>query len=108
VEVGQDQSSSDAQAQWSSAEAQARKLLQRKVPAGITVNVQTADVSGLGDKAATVYSRNSIAGRKFGISGIYLLKGATFVAFQDLLLGGAPPSTSALQAQARTTLSRVT
>ena len=107
VEVGQDQSSSDARAQWSSAEAKAKKLLQHKVPAGITVSVQTADVSGLGDKAATVYSRNSIAGHKFGISGIYLLKGATFVAFQDLLLGGAPPSTSALQAQARTTLSRV-
>jgi hypothetical protein len=107
VEVGQDKSSSDARAQWSKAEAKARKLLSKKVPAGISVHVQTADVPGLADRAATVYSKNEIAGRKFGISGIYLLKGATVVAFQDLLLGGAPPSTSALQGQARTTLSRV-
>jgi hypothetical protein len=107
IEVGQDKSSSDARKQWSKTEAQARTLLQKKVPAGITVNVQTADVSGLGDRAATVYSKDDIAGHKFGISGIYLLKGATFVAFQDLLLGDSPPSTSALQAQARTTLSRV-
>jgi len=107
VEVGQDKSSSDARKQWARTEAKARTLLQHKVPAGISVHVQTADVSGLGDRAATVFSRDDIAGHKFGISGIYLLKGATFVAFQDLLLGGAPPSTSALQAQARTTLSRV-
>jgi Protein of unknown function (DUF3558) len=107
VEVGQDKSTSDAQKQWSKNEAKARSLLQRKVPAGFSVHVQTADVSGLGDRAATVYSKDNIAGHKFGISGIYLLKGATFVAFQDLLLGSSPPSTSALQAQARTTLSRV-
>ncbi len=107
VEVGQDKSASDARAQWSKEESQARSLLQDKVPAGISVHVQTADVPGLADRAATVYSRNEIAGRKFGISGIYLLKGGTVVAFQDLLLGGAPPSTSALESQARTTLSRV-
>lgn len=107
IEVGQDKSASDAQAQWSQEESKARSLLKQKVPAGISVHVQTADVPGLADRAATVYSRNEIAGRTFGISGIYLLKGGTVVAFQDLLLGGPPPSTSALESQARTTLSRL-
>jgi Protein of unknown function (DUF3558) len=107
VEVGQDKSASDARAQWSREESQARSLLKNKVPAGISVHVRTADVDGLADRAATVYSKNQIAGHMFGISGIYLLKGGTVVAFQDLLLGGAPPSTSALESQARTTLSRV-
>jgi hypothetical protein len=107
VEVGQDKSAADARAQWSMQEAKARALLRTKVPAGISVHVQTADVPGLADRAATVYSRNEFAGHSFGISGIYLLKGGTVVAFQDLLLGGAPPSTSALKSQARTTLSRV-
>lgn len=107
IEVGQDKSASDARAQWSKEESNARSLLKHKVPAGISVHVQTADVPGLADRAATVYSKNEIAGRQFGISGIYLLKGGTVVAFQDLLLGSAPPSTSALESQARTTLSRV-
>lgn len=107
VEVGQDKSAADARAQWSQEESKARSLLKTKVPAGISVHVQTADVPGLADRAATVYSKNQIAGRIFGISGIYLLKGGTVVDFQDLLLGGAPPSTSALESQARTTLSRV-
>jgi hypothetical protein len=107
VEVGHARSSSVAQAQWAKAKAKARSVLQHKLPAGITVSVQTSNVPGLADRAATVYSNNIIAGRKFGISGIYLLKGATFLAFQDLLLGHKPPSTSALESEARTALARV-
>jgi hypothetical protein len=49
----------------------------------------------------------SVAGHKIGLSEIYLLKGATFLAFQDLLLGHNPPSSAAMQAEARTALGRV-
>jgi hypothetical protein len=37
----------------------------------------------------------------------YLLKGATFVGFQNLLLGHAAPSASAMQAEAQKALARV-
>ena len=49
----------------------------------------------------------SAAGQSIALSGIYLLKGATFLAFQDVLLGHAAPSTGALAGEARTALARV-
>ncbi len=107
VEVGQAQDTATAQADWSQAQAQAKALVKEKLPAGMHVSLNTSDVANLGDRASTVYGSTSISGQAVGLSGIYVLKGATFFAFQDLLLGHAPPSTAAMQSEAQTTLSRV-
>lgn len=107
VEVAQAQDAATAQADWSQEQTQAQNLVEQKLPPGVDVSLNTQNVTGLGDRAATAYSTASVAGHKIGISGIYLLKGATFLAFQDLLLGHNPPSSAALQAEARTALGRV-
>ena len=107
VEVGQAHDAATAQQQWSQAQAQAQALIKSKVPAGVRVSVHTSQVTGLADRAETLYGSTTIAGQTIGFSGIYLLKGATFLAFQDLLLGHAPPSTAALQSEAQTALGRV-
>ena len=65
------------------------------------------NVSGLGDRAAFASGSASAAGQTIGLSGIYLLKGATFLAFQDVLLGHAAPSASAMEAEAQKALARV-
>ena len=107
VEAGQDPSPAAAQADWSKERARAQRLLTKKLPAGISLSLNTQDVSGLGDRAAVATGSASAAGQVIGFSGIYLLKGATFVGFQSLLLGHAAPSASAMEAQARKTLARV-
>ena len=107
VEAGQDPSPAAAQADWSKERARAQRLLTKKLPAGISLSLNTQDVSGLGDRAAVATGSASAAGQVIGFSGIYLLKGATFVGFQSLLLGHAAPSASAMEAQAQKTLARV-
>lgn len=107
IEVGQAPDSATAQRDWTREEAKARALIKRKLPAGVTLSVQTSRVSGLADRADTIYGSTTIAGQTIGFSGIYLLKGATVLAFQDLLLGHAPPSTAAMRGEAQTALSRV-
>lgn len=107
VEVGQDPDPAAAQADWSKERARAQRLLTKKLPAGISLTVNTKDVSGLGDRAAVATGSASAAGQAIGFSGIYLLKGATFVGFQNLLLGHAAPSASAMEAEAQKALARV-
>lgn len=107
VEVGQDPSPTAAQADWSKERARAQRLLTKKLPAGISLSVNTKDVSGLGDRAAVAAGSASAAGQTIGFSGIYLLKGATFVGFQNLLLGHAAPGASAMEAEAQKALARV-
>jgi hypothetical protein len=107
VEVAQAQDSATAQADWSQEQAKAQNLVEQKLPPGVDVSLNTQNVTGLGDRAATASGSASVAGHKIGVSGIYLLKGATFLAFQDLLLGHNPPSSAAMQAEARTALGRV-
>ena len=96
-----------ARAEWSGEQARARALAQRKLPAGVHLALNLKNVPGLADRAATAHGVSSLYGHTIGLSGIYLLKGATFLAFQDLLLGHAPPSTASMESEARTALSRV-
>lgn len=49
----------------------------------------------------------SAARQMIGFSGIYLLKGGTFLGFQDLLLGHAAPGAPAMEAEAQKALARV-
>ena len=107
VEVGQDPDATAARADWSKERARAQRLLTKKLPAGISLSVNTKDVSGLGDRAAVAAGSASAAGQTIGFSGIYLLKGATFVGFQSLLLGHPAPSASAMEAEAQKALARV-
>jgi Protein of unknown function (DUF3558) len=107
VEVAQAQDSATAQADWSQEQTQAQNLVEQKLPPGVDVSLNTKKVTGLGDRAATASGSASVAGQMIGLSGIYLLKGATFLAFQDLLLGHNPPSSAAMQAEGRTALGRV-
>jgi hypothetical protein len=107
VEVAQAQDAGTAQADWAQQQAQAQAAVQQKLPAGINISLNTSKVSGLGDRAATANGTTSVAGQTLGLSGIYLLKGITFLAFQDVVLGHAAPSSADMQAEAKTALARV-
>jgi hypothetical protein len=107
IEVTQADSVATAQAAWTAAKAQADAGLKQQLPPGVTVNINTAGIPGIGDQAATVYASDNLGGQQFGISGIYVLKGATFFAFQDLLVGHAPPTVAAMEAEAMTVLGRI-
>jgi hypothetical protein len=109
VEVGQDADPAAAQADWSAEQprAQAQALINKKLPAGISLSAHTTNVSGLADRAAFASGSASAAGQTIELSGIYLLKGATFLAFQDVLLGHPAPGEAPMESKARTALSRV-
>ena len=107
VEVVQGTSASEANAQWTEQQARAQEALKKSVPAGISVKLDTKQLSGLGDRAAAVQASTKIAGQTFSVSGIYVLKGATFFAFQDLALGRGPVSESDMKDEAKTVLGRI-
>jgi len=104
---------STAQADWAQEEGQVQSDLQQGLAAaqsaGVTVNFNINDVSNVSgaDMAAVGTFSVSISGVSIGGTAIYLLKGATFVAFSDLEVGGTPPTVSAMESQAGTTLGRV-
>jgi hypothetical protein len=106
VEVAEATDAAAAQAAWNDAEAQVKAELTQKVPPGINLIVANTDVSGLGDKAAVISGTATIQGQTLGISGIYVLKGAKFFAFQDLKLG-TPPTQAAMEAEAKVALGRL-
>jgi hypothetical protein len=106
VEVVRAKDAATASAAWAQAQAEAQSAVKQQLPAGVHFSLVTDNVD-IGDKAATVAGGTTIFGRSFGFSGVYVLKGPTFFAFQDLVLSKAPPSVSRMEAQARTTLGRV-
>lgn len=107
VEVAQAQDSATAQADWSQDQSEAQAAVEQKLPSGVHVSLDTQDVTGLADRAATATGSASVEGQSLGFSGIYLLKGATFLAFQDVQLGSGAPTSSAMQTEATTALARV-
>jgi hypothetical protein len=107
VEVAQAQDSATAQADWAQDQSEAQAAVEQKLPSGVNVTLDTQNVTGLADRAATATGSTSIDGQAVGFSGIYLLKGATFLAFQDVQLGSAAPTASAMQTEAATALARV-
>jgi hypothetical protein len=106
VEAAQASDSTSAQAAWDQTESEVNASLQQQLPPGIQATVKKTDVTGIGDRATVISATATIAGRTFGISGIYVLKGAEFFAFQDFLTGN-PPGASALEAEAQTVLGRL-
>ncbi len=106
VEAAQTTDATAAQAAWNAAEAQVKTELTQKVPPGVNLAVANTDVAGIGDKAAVISGTATFQGQTLGISGIYVLQGAKFFAFQDLKLG-TPPSAAAMEAEAKTALGRI-
>jgi hypothetical protein len=108
VTVAQATSASAAQSDWSQEESRAQALLGKDVPSGISMNFNVNDVNVTGaDRAAVGTISETIGGQALNAGAIYLLKGATFVTFSDLVLGHPAPGAAALEAQAKTTLGRV-
>ena len=105
VQVATAASADDAQAQWTTEEAEADADLASGFD-GAAVNVTKSDLTGLGDRAAVGTGSVTIEGQTISGGDIYLLKGPNFLAFGDLTLGTAPTA-AALQAQAVTSLGRM-
>jgi hypothetical protein len=106
VEVAQAASASAAQTAFTQTQAQVQTEVKQQLPSGINANMSTTNVSGLADNAAAVSGMATFNGVTLGISGIYVLKGATFFAFQDFRQG-SPPTVAAMEAEAKTVLGRI-
>ncbi len=108
VIVTQAPDAATAQGDWAQEEAQAQANIKQGMPSGANATFPVSDTSVTGaDRAAVATATASIGGVTISISAIYVLKGATFFTFSDLVLGHAAAGTSALQAQAAVTLGRV-
>lgn len=109
VEVAVAPDAKTAQADWAQEEANAQAGVQQLVAeAGGSVSLSAGDITLSGaDKAATAIATANISGRTLNISAIYVLKGAVFFTFADLVVGKQAPTTSAMAMQAQTVLTRV-
>jgi hypothetical protein len=109
VEVAVAPDTATAQADWAQEEAKAQAGLQKLVAeAGASVSLKAGEITLPGaDKAATAIATANIGGRTLSISAIYVLKGAVFFTFADLVVGKQAPTASAMAAQAQTVLTRI-
>lgn len=109
VDVAVAPDATTAQADWAQEEAKAQAGLQQLVAeAGGSVTLDAGDITLPGaDKAATAIATATISGQTLNITAIYVLKGAVFFTFADLVAGKQAPTASAMAAQAETVLTRV-
>jgi hypothetical protein len=107
VIVGQAATVTDADAEWSAERADAQAALTKQVPSGVKFHEQTQDVSGLADRASVATGSVSLGGESIAAGAIYLLKGAVFLSFSDVVVGGSAPTATALEAEAGKALARV-
>jgi hypothetical protein len=107
VIVGQAATVTDADAEWSAERADAQAALTKQVPSGVKFHEQTQDVSGLADRASVATGSVSLGGESIAAGAIYLLKGAIFLSFSDVVVGGSAPTATALEAEAGKALARV-
>ena len=107
VIVGQAATVADADTEWSAERADAQAALTKQVPSGVKFHEQTQDVSGLADRASVATGSVSLGGESIAASAIYLLKGAVFLSFSDVVVGGAAPTATAMEAEAQKALARV-
>jgi hypothetical protein len=106
VVVAQAADSKTANDQWAQEEARAQAAMVKDVPAGVTPP-KVGDITGVGDRAATASASLQVQGHTIGISAIYILKGATFLSYSDLVLDKPAPTLSALAVQAQVSLGRI-
>jgi hypothetical protein len=87
----------------------AEKAAEAEFAKSVPVGIKVTRLSGLepGVDAAMADFKASAGGSTIAGIGIYLLKGAVFVAISDVAVGGTTPSASAMQDQAKVALGRV-
>jgi hypothetical protein len=107
VIVGQAAAPAQAQAEYAQEQADAQTLIATRLPAGVHVNLNTANTEGIGDKAATVTGSETLLGKPISFTAVYVLSGNTFFTIGDLVVGTAPPTVTAVQDQAKVTLGRI-
>lgn len=109
VQVATAASATAAQSVWTQEEARVPQLIANSAnaPAALHLRTSVKDLSGYGDRAALLSGSGTVLGRTISASGIYLLKGPTFVGFEGLALGSPAPSSSALEAQATTVVAQL-
>jgi len=109
VLVAQSPDTATAQTGWDTEQARVQNLIQGNLPPGANVTLNASTDAGLDgyDRSATASASGVIGPRTLNVSGIYLLKGPTFVSYSDLLLDSAAPTTDALATQAQTVLGRL-
>ncbi|MGH7735779.1 MAG: hypothetical protein ACREOE_19310 [Gemmatimonadales bacterium] len=109
VLVAQAPDATTAQDDWAQEQAEAQAYATQSVPAGVTLTFNLTDVTNVAgaDQAAVGTAQATISGQTINLSAIYVLKGAVFFTFSDLVLGNPAPSASVLEAQAVTTISRL-
>jgi hypothetical protein len=105
VLVGQAVDAATAKAEWNTELAEAEAKLNSGLPAGIHVNFDASNTSGIGDEALTLSGSEAAAGISF--NGVYVLSGATFFLMGDLVLNRPPASIADLKTQAQTVLGRI-
>ena len=105
--VAQAATPEEAQADYTTEQAQAQSLIATRLPAGIHVDLNTANTEGIGDKAATVTGSETLLGKQISFTGIYVVSGPTFFTIGDLVVGAAPPTATAIQDQAKVVLGRI-
>jgi hypothetical protein len=118
VVVAQAADAATAKAVYAQELGNAQNLIATNLPPGVHLNLTTssasvspsggsASPSSIGDEAATVTGGASIEGKTISFTGIYVISGATFFTIGDLLLGAAPPTEAAIQAQAQVVIGRL-
>jgi hypothetical protein len=99
-----------AEADWATTEADAQSGLQKLAGlegASVALHAGHITLSGA-DQAATAAASGAIGGSHIlNISAIYVLKGAVFFTFSDLLLDKPAPAASAMAAMAGIVLTRI-
>jgi hypothetical protein len=107
VIVGVASDAATAQADWAAEENQVKSALNTSAK-GASVDIQITDTSISGaDMAAVATGGADIEGVKLNASVIYLLKGAVFVSYSDLVLGKAAPSASDMENEANNVIGRI-
>jgi hypothetical protein len=99
-----------AEADWATTEADAQSALQKLAALqGASVGWHAGNITLAGaDEAAAAAASGAIGGNHtVNISAIYVLKGAVFFMFSDLLLDKSAASASAMATIAATTLTRI-
>jgi hypothetical protein len=108
VLVGEASDAATAQAQFTQEEAQAESFLTTSLPQGANANATLTDATIAGaDKAAVGSGSAALAGHTFSFSDLAALKGPSFLFFSNVSLGQSVASSSALETQAATSISRL-
>jgi hypothetical protein len=98
-----------AKADWATTEADAQSGLQKLAGTqGASVGLHAGNITLPGaDEAATATGGGAFGNHILNVSAIYVLKGAVFFTFSDLLLDKPAPAASDMAAMAGIVLTRI-